>query len=304
MVGAIRADREQNADAECYRVVLNVHPRGGAPVQELPTEEYEEEEPDAAVVLEARGRWFKLRLNEGTAWLQASDDDKYFPLEHLLHRRNAYLTEAWDGRLAAIPGGSGQRPPADPRRRLVGYIEPVLGDVRIVLAPGQAPEQIQRQYRTQRGSLVRAFERADRSAPVVASFPTENYDRALRAVLWLNPPEVAVFERRPGWFQVALRRDEWRDEPRAWIEDAQAWRFHAFESDTEREAFENRLFGREHSSVRLIESRKVGEALWLHIEVMSHTMYESLDPPTVVAAGWVPAHGPAGESIVWFYSRD
>lgn len=65
VVGWIRSDKGTDSDAACYQVVLRVYRRDGR-VSELPTAEYEEEEPDAAVVLEARGRWFKLRLTDGT----------------------------------------------------------------------------------------------------------------------------------------------------------------------------------------------------------------------------------------------
>jgi hypothetical protein len=76
------------------------------------------------------------------------------------------------------------------------------------------------------------------------------------------------------------------------------------ETDAERNEFENKVFEREEPSVRLIRSRVVAGALWLEIEMMSHTIYESDEPLRVIATGWVPAHGPAGRPVVWFYSRD
>jgi hypothetical protein len=319
IVGWIRADKDPTSDADCYRVVLNVHRRGDGSVRALPTEEYEEEEPGAAIVVEARGRWFKLRLTDGAAWLEASEHDEYFPLQQLLRRRPAYLTDAWDGKFAPTPGGVSRAAPADPRRRLVGYVEPVLEVLRVVLAPGQDAEAIRRRYSArsmgsepgpngtrivyfERGTLVRAFQHPDRGAPVVASFQTDTCDRVLRTTS--SPPEVAVFERRPGWLQVALRTDDGKDEPRAWIEEAPVWRFHAFDTDADRERFGNELFGREHWSVRLVGSRAVGGTLWLNVELMSHSIYDSIDPPRVIATGWVPAHSPAGEPVVWFNSRD
>lgn len=56
--------------------------------------------------------------------------------------------------------------------------------------------------------------------------------------------------------------------------------------------------------VRFVEPLEVRGALWLKIELMSHTIYESDEPPRVVATGWVPGHDPAGAAVVWFYSRD
>jgi hypothetical protein len=97
---------------------------------------------------------------------------------------------------------------------------------------------------------------------------------------------------------------DWKDDRRVWIEDAPVWRFHAFASEAEREDLETELFGREDPTVRFTRSRKVDGRLWLYVEVMSHTIYESVEPPGVVAAGWVPAHDAAGRSVVWFYSRD
>jgi hypothetical protein len=79
---------------------------------------------------------------------------------------------------------------------------------------------------------------------------------------------------------------------------------HAFAADAEREEFEERVFGRDYSSVRFLSSRAVGGTLWLNVEVMSRTIYGSDDPPRFVGTGWVPAHNRAGESLVWFSSRD
>jgi hypothetical protein len=182
LIGWIRADRDADPepDTDCYRVIVNVWWAADGRVQVLPTEEYEEEEPSAAIVVEQRGRWFKVQVPDGAAWLYASNGDEYFSLQQLVVGRPAYLTEAWDGRLAKAPGRPGQSA-IDQRRR---------------------------------------------------DIPT-------------------------------------RDIP-----------------------------------TRFVESREVRGALWLKIEVMSHTIYESDEPPRVVATGWVPAHDPAGKAVVWFYSRD
>ncbi len=173
-VGWIRADRHPASDTDCYRAILNVRWADGR-VQVLPTEEYEEEEALAAIVVEQRHRWFKVQVPDGAAWVHASEGDEYFSLQQILVKRPAYLTEAWDGRLAKAPGGPG----------------------------------------TSAGGA-----------------------------------------RRP------------------------------------------------YIPVRFIESREVRGALWLKIELMSHTIYESDEPPRVVATGWVPAHNPAGKTVVWFNSRD
>jgi hypothetical protein len=319
VVGWIRSDKHPGSEADCYRVVLSVYGRDGS-VRELPTDEYEEEEPHAAVVVETRGRWFKLRLTDGAAWYQASGEDRYFSLEALLRRRPAHLTEAWDRTLAGTAGGVRRRLPVDSRRRVIGYAEPVLETMRVVLASGQDPEEIRRRYNVtympsepgpngtlvlhfDKGVPVHAFERPDRAAAPVASFHTDASHHALRTAS-ANPPKVAVFERRTGWLQVALLRDDWKAEPRAWIEDTAAWRFRALDTDADRTEFEDNAFGRENPNVRLVGSRVVAGALWLQIDMMSHTIYDSDQPPRVIATGWVRAHGPAGRPVVWFYSRD
>jgi hypothetical protein len=173
-IGWIRADRDPASDTDCYRAILNVRWADGR-VQVLPTEEYEEEEALAAIVVEQRHRWFKVQVPDGAAWVHASEGDEYFSLQQLLVKRPAYLTEAWDGTLAKAPDG-----------------------------PGTSAGGARRRY----------------------------------------------------------------------------------------------------IPVRFIESREVRGALWLKIELMSHTIYDSDEPPRVVATGWVPAHNPAGKTVVWFNSRD
>ena len=174
-IGWIRSERHPASDTDCYRVIVNVRWRADGRVEVLPTEEYEEEEPLAAIVVEHRHQWFKVQVPHGAAWLHASDGDEYFSLQQLLVKRPAYLTEAWDRTLAQAPGGLG-RSAADPRRRYI--------------------------------------------------------------------------------------------------------------------------------PVRFVESRELRGVLWLKISVMSHTIYESDEPPRIVATGWVPAHDPAGKAVVWFNSRD
>jgi len=319
VVGWIRPDKHPASDSDCHHVVLNVYRQDGS-VRALPTHEYEEEEPRAAVVLETRARWFKLRLTDGEAWFLASGDDRYFPLQELLDLRPAYLTKAWNRTLAATAGGDPVHVPVDPRRVLIGYVEPVLQPMRVVLGPGQDPEEIRKRYNVtympsrpgpngtrvlhfEAGVAVRAFDTPDRAAPPVASFQTDVCNRVLRSAS-ANPPQVAIFERRAGWLQVALLGNHWKAEPRAWIEDTAAWRFHPLRTDAEREAFANDVFTREEPSVRFVGSRVAAGALWLQLEMMSHTIYESDAPPTVIAAGWVRAHDPSGKPVVWFYSRD
>jgi len=84
---------------------VNVYHADTGGVATLPSREYAYEAP-AAIVLEQRDRWFRVRLAEGSAWIRASQRDEYFPLEKLLADGLTHLTAAWDGRLARSPGGS------------------------------------------------------------------------------------------------------------------------------------------------------------------------------------------------------
>lgn len=101
-----------------------------------------------------------------------------------------------------------------------------------------------------------------------------------------------------------LMQEQMRNADAADSEDSFVWRFHAFDGDAEREEFATQVLGPQYSSVRLVGSRTVGATLWLHIELTSHTEDDPDDPPRVLASGWVPAHDPAGQPVVWFYSRD
>jgi hypothetical protein len=84
IVAAIRVDRHWTfpGNGGCGGLIVRVHHSDGR-VSELPTEEYQYEAP-AAIVLQQRGRWFRLRLTGGTAWVHASERDEFFALEDLV----------------------------------------------------------------------------------------------------------------------------------------------------------------------------------------------------------------------------
>jgi hypothetical protein len=56
---------------------------------------------------------------------------------------------------------------------------------------------------------------------------------------------------------------------------------------------------------RVIETRRVADRLWLHVEVFNHSLCDAAaqGPPESIARGWVPAHADDGEPTVWFASR-
>ena len=105
VVGTIRVDQYWtfHSVGGCEGLKVSVHQEGSRQVSELPTREYEYEAP-AAIVLQQRAPWFRVRLQDGAAWVRASKLDAYIPLQSLLTDSLTHLTEAWDGRLASSPG--------------------------------------------------------------------------------------------------------------------------------------------------------------------------------------------------------
>lgn len=55
--------------------------------------------------------------------------------------------------------------------------------------------------------------------------------------------------------------------------------------------------------VRVRESQVVDDALWLRIEILSHSVCDAAERPKVLAQAWVPAHAAYGKPNLWFYSR-
>jgi hypothetical protein len=106
-IGTIRVDRywEFHADGGCAGLEVRVHRTGGANVTDFPTLEYSYEAP-AAIVLERRDRWFKVRLSDGAGWLYAAAHDEFHSLEALLANGLTYLTVDFDGRLMKTAGSA------------------------------------------------------------------------------------------------------------------------------------------------------------------------------------------------------
>ena len=175
-VGSIRVDAYWtfHDDRSCDGLRVGVHRTGTDRVGDLPTREFDYEAP-GAIVIDRRDRWFKVRVDGGSAWLQASDRDEFHPLEKLVSLDLAYLTEAFAGtRLSPAPGATGRVIVATDRRQL---------------------------------------------------------------------------------------------------------------------------------PVRVREFRTVNNRLWVHVEVLSHSLCEGDAMPKVIAQGWLAAHDASGEPTVWFPSR-
>jgi hypothetical protein len=94
-------------NGSCEALDVGVRAPGADTVQPLPTREYSYEEP-GAVVLERRGTWFRVGLNVGSAWLEASAQDTFYSLERLFENSLTHLTAAWNGQVSASPGSAGR----------------------------------------------------------------------------------------------------------------------------------------------------------------------------------------------------
>lgn len=65
------------------------------------------------------------------------------------------------------------------------------------------------------------------------------------------------------------------------------------------------VIGKPGQPARVIESRRTGDRLWLHVEVFNHSLCDAgaQGPPETIGRGWVLAHADDGEPAVWFSSR-
>jgi hypothetical protein len=79
---------------------------GGGP-EVIPTMESGYEIP-AAIVYERRGSWFRIRLKNGSAWIQRRDSHNFLPYPDVLRERLAHTLQTWDGTLRETPGSSGR----------------------------------------------------------------------------------------------------------------------------------------------------------------------------------------------------
>ena len=63
--------------------------------------------------------------------------------------------------------------------------------------------------------------------------------------------------------------------------------------------------GKAGQPARVIETRRVGDRLWLNVEVLTHSLCDAgaQGPPETIARGWLLAHADGGEPAVWFSSR-
>jgi hypothetical protein len=298
------------------RVVARVTTREALEVVEF---QYEQ---DGAVVFARERDWSLVRTRGGVdGWLAPADAAAFHSLQELLEGSLAFLTSAWNGRLHTSPGVADEiGVPGDPDRRLLGYIEPDVPDVRVVLSPGQDPEEIRRTYRPtgmsgtagpngtrilflETGIAVPVFEAPYTRSKVVSTIETNRADEGLQTTRQM-PPQVLVFASQPGWFQVALENHgEWRSAKRVWLQDSPIWRFHDAASDAAQKELAERAWGPESRDVRIVGFRTIAGSLWSEVEVVNESECSSASPPRVRARGWVPAHAPSGALNLWYYPR-
>jgi hypothetical protein len=103
-VASIRVDQYWSfaPHGGCEGLEVSVH-RGTA-TAELPTREYAYEAP-AAIAVDERNGWFKIRLGEGTAWVAPAKHHQFLPLSELFDQALTAITNQFTGRLRREPGG-------------------------------------------------------------------------------------------------------------------------------------------------------------------------------------------------------
>lgn len=143
--------------------------------------------------------------------------------------------------------------------------------------------------------------------------PTREYD--------YEAPAAVVLDQQGPMFKIRIGETQ-----AGWVQSAPA-RFMSFESLMEEftgvtyftTAFDGALRAAPGATVanqptarakpglpaRVIETRRLGDRLWFHVEVINHSMCDAAasGPPETIANGWLAAHGEDGEPTVWFASR-
>jgi hypothetical protein len=146
-----------------------------------------------------------------------------------------------------------------------------------------------------------------------SELPTREYE--------YEAPAAIVVDRRGELFKIRLSGGR-----SAWISSPPS-RFMSYESLLEEftgvtfftDAFDGQLRnapgltvanrptagGKPGQPARIIETRRSADRLWLHVEVLNHSLCDAgaQGPPVTIARGWLLAHAADGEPAVWFSSR-
>ena len=126
-IGSIEARKAsgQPPDPGCATLEITVRATGGAPAgDEFPTDE-SGYEVRAAVVYERLGRWFRIALQRGSAWVERENTEGFlaYPDSLTSDRFLNHMRNGWDGLLWQQPGvPPSATVPAGWRRHLSGLI--------------------------------------------------------------------------------------------------------------------------------------------------------------------------------------
>jgi hypothetical protein len=105
-IGEVRVDKPWTfpTNGGCEGLMVGVHLFGveGA-VQDLPTKEYDYEQP-GTVVLARRGERFKIALHYGAVWIEPLDGAEFHSMQALVVSGLSYLTKGWNGLVCTEPG--------------------------------------------------------------------------------------------------------------------------------------------------------------------------------------------------------
>lgn len=138
---------------------------------------------------------------------------------------------------------------------------------------------------------------------------------------------AVVYRQRPDWYEIGVRLP---DRKKAWLRAGDAgdfmpvgelltgrlaylnehWDGHlwADAGSGRRSGEPSRLIApsphdtRAELAVRILETRSVGDGLWLRVETMEENECVRADSP-VVDRGWIPAYSATGQLVAWFFSR-
>lgn len=119
--------------------------------------------------------------------------------------------------------------------------------------------------------------------------------RTSRGVGWLSPGEAGTFHS----LETLIARDE------TYLTDSWDGFIHASPGSAKRTRIGPQSPpGRVDAAVvRVKGSRHVNGKLWVDVEVLSHSVCVSDQPPTTRVRGWIRGHDATGAPTVWFHSR-
>lgn len=136
-------------------------------------------------------------------------------------------------------------------------------------------------------------------------------------------PAMIVYERSGNWFRVELPRESgWIDRSDAadsfaaypellaenlsylreeW--DGRLWSGPAATASLQPIPLEWRRVPSREFPIRVVEARRVGADLWLHVRIDAAESCSPQEERLPVIEGWLTAYQPSGKTSAWFYSR-